>query len=152
MERSFVDQNNRSQFLSTLDYCGKGSKIFSSYQSSVLMQPLLGNIKDVSDRVNMWTSCWNSTFSNANPTPCRSGFHTILLRITIGIALSLNMLAKYSRTNKESFTVFILSWYCFSLVTPIPYAVAAIKSTFLHVPSWLSFPVKSNSDPYPGFL
>ena len=64
IERKLLSANiNRCKLHCSLHSCRKGSKI-SGYLSiqSILMQPLLDNMKDVFDRVQAWCSCWNINF------------------------------------------------------------------------------------------
>ena len=84
-EGSSVHHINRYRFQCSLNSCQKGSKIFSGYLliQSILTEPLLNNMKDIFDRVQIWTSCWNGKFSSANLIPGRSDFRNVLWRITI---------------------------------------------------------------------
>ena len=71
-EGSSVHHIIRYQFWYSLDSCRKASKILSGYLSiqSILMQPLLDNMEDVFDRVQIRTSCRNGKFSSVD-----SAFH-----------------------------------------------------------------------------
>ena len=82
---SSVYHINRHQFQRGLDSCGKGSKTFSGYLliQSTLTQPLLDNMKDVFDRVQLWTSYSSGNFLSVSLIPGRSGFYTVLCKITI---------------------------------------------------------------------
>lgn len=111
------------------DSRGIGRKIFSSHLSiqSVLMQPLLENMKDILDRVQIWTSCQNGKFpTSSQADPAFKLFHEgSLFPHRLASCKFLNMLAKCSRTNEENYSLFILIWYCSVVIIPFPYVIVA---------------------------
>ena len=98
---SFVHHISRYQFQCGHNSCRKDSEVFSSYLliESVLTPPLVSKI-NVFNGVQIWSSCWNGKFLSFNFIPGRSGFHTVLWRITIlhgKFPLCVSTFFKYAR-------------------------------------------------------
>ena len=161
-EDSSVHHINRYWFQCSPDSCRKGSKIFwvicRSKASWRNLRLAIWKIFSIGFKSRLLAGIVNfraPTSSQADLafTLLCQGSPSCRKSLPLGLAVFLNMLVKYSRANEENFSAFILPWYCSAVITPLAYAIAAIKwPTFSPVPSWLPYPVKPKSNPCPGFL
>ena len=151
-EDSSVHHINRYWFQCSPDSCRKGSKIFwvicRSKASWRNLRLAIWKIFSIGFKSRLLAGIVNfraPTSSQADLafTLLCQGSPSCWKSFPLGLAVFLHMLAKCSWANEENFSAFILPWYCSAAITPLTYAIAAIKwATFSPVPSWLPYPVK----------
>ena len=115
----------------------------NSWKTKIKIFPL-SSISQLVSNI-LWVIVTLKVFYEGSPS-CRRSF-------PFGLALFSNMLTKGSRANEVNFSSFILLCYCSAVITPFPYATAAIKwAKFSPVPLSPPLSVKPKSIPCPGFL